>query len=255
MNAFNDAFASLNALGSTHKSEAGRGLTGIATTTLDETSLGELHNYTTTYIGQDSLAQLVAKHPQVTYEVRLPSPWTELAGTLLPILIIGVLLYFFFAQMQRANNQQMGFGKAKAKKAVEERPDVKFSDVAGVDEAVEEMQEIKDFLANPSKYQSLGARIPRGCLLVGASGHRQDASGSRGCGRGRCAVLQHLGFRLRRDVRGRGRFPRARSLRAGQGSSAFHHFHRRDRRRRSSARCRLGRRSRRARANLEPVAG
>ena len=170
VNAFNDAFASLNALGSTHKSEAGRGLTGIATTTLDETSLGELHNYTTTYIGQDSLAQLVAKHPQVTYEVRLPSPWTELAGTLLPILIIGVLLYFFFAQMQRANNQQMGFGKAKAKKAVEERPDVKFSDVAGVDEAVEEMQEIKDFLANPSKYQSLGARIPRGCLLVGPPG-------------------------------------------------------------------------------------
>ena len=170
VNAFNDAFASLNALGSTHKSEAGRGLTGIATTTLDETSLGELHNYTTTYIGQDSLAQLVAKHPQVTYEVRLPSPWTELAGTLLPILIIGVLLYFFFAQMQRANNQQMGFGKAKAKKAVEERPGVKFSDVAGVDEAVEEMQEIKDFLANPSKYQSLGARIPRGCLLVGPPG-------------------------------------------------------------------------------------
>ena len=67
----------------------------------------------------------------------------------------------------RANNKQMGFGKTKAKKAHEERPDVKFDDVAGVDEAVEEMQEIKDFLANPSKYQSLGAKIPRGCLLVG----------------------------------------------------------------------------------------
>ncbi len=72
--------------------------------------------------------------------------------------------------MQKANNQQMGFGKAKAKKALEERPDVKFDDVAGVDEAVEEMQEIKDFLSNPEKYQSLGAKIPRGCLLVGPPG-------------------------------------------------------------------------------------
>ena len=61
----------------------------------------------------------------------------------------------------------MSFGKAKSKDYVEEHPDVKFADVAGVDEAVEEMQEIKDFLENPAKYQSLGAKIPRGCLLVG----------------------------------------------------------------------------------------
>lgn len=64
----------------------------------------------------------------------------------------------------------MSFGKAKAKKSVEEHPDVKFSDVAGVDEAVEEMQEVKDFLANPAKYQAMGAKIPRGCLLVGPPG-------------------------------------------------------------------------------------
>ena len=69
--------------------------------------------------------------------------------------------------MQKANNSQMSFGKAKTKKNAEERPDVKFSDVAGVDEAVEEMQEIKDFLSNPAKYQSMGAKVPRGCLLVG----------------------------------------------------------------------------------------
>ena len=75
-----------------------------------------------------------------------------------------------FTSMQRANNSQMNFGKSKAKKSLEERPDVKFSDVAGVDEAVEEMQEIKDFLANPAKYQSMGAKIPRGCLLVGPPG-------------------------------------------------------------------------------------
>ena len=170
LNAFNSAFNTMNAAVSQYKSDAGHGLTGIATSSLDGANLGELHNYTTTYVGQESLAQLVAKHPQTSYQVKLPSQWTEVLGTILPILIIGALLYFFFAQMQRANNQQMGFGKTKAKKAVEERPDVKFADVAGVDEAVEEMQEIKDFLANPQKYQSLGAKIPRGCLLVGPPG-------------------------------------------------------------------------------------
>ncbi len=85
-------------------------------------------------------------------------------------MLIAVLLIFFFNQMQKASNSQMSFGKNKAKKTVEERPDVKFSDVAGVDEAVEEMQEVKDFLANPEKYQAIGAKIPRGCLLVGPPG-------------------------------------------------------------------------------------
>ena len=100
----------------------------------------------------------------------LPSPFVSILGSLLPILIIGALLFFFFTQMQKANNQQMGFGKNKAKVALEERPDVTFADVAGVDEAVEEMREIKDFLANPAKYQAMGAKIPRGCLLVGPPG-------------------------------------------------------------------------------------
>ena len=102
--------------------------------------------------------------------MKLPSPFVGLLTSLLPILIIGALLFFFFSQMQKANNQQMGFGKNKAKVALEERPDVTFADVAGVDEAVEEMKEIKDFLANPAKYQAMGAKIPRGCLLVGPPG-------------------------------------------------------------------------------------
>ena len=168
--AFNGAFESMNALMATERNAAGQPLGGVATKSLKAVSLGELHNYTSTYIGQDSLAQLLRQHPQIKYEVRLPSPWNDLLGTILPFILIGALLYFFFVQMQRANNQQMGFGKTKAKKAVEERPNVKFEDVAGVDEAVEEMQEIKDFLANPSKYQALGAKIPRGCLLVGPPG-------------------------------------------------------------------------------------
>ena len=117
-----------------------------------------------------SLDSLMAQHPEISYEIELPSGWVSILSSLLPILLIGALLFFFFSQMMKANNSQMSFGKNRAKKSTEERPDVKFSDVAGVDEAVEEMKEIKDFLANPAKYQSMGAKIPRGCLLVGPPG-------------------------------------------------------------------------------------
>ena len=168
--AFNGAFGALNTRLSLLQTDETGEIHGIATKTLEATELGELHNYTSTYVGQDSLAQLVSRHPQISYEVRLSAQWLDILATVLPILLFGALLWIFFVQMQKANNQQIGFGKAKAKQALEEHPDVKFDDVAGVDEAVEEMQEIKDFLANPSKYQSLGAKIPRGCLLVGPPG-------------------------------------------------------------------------------------
>ena len=170
VDAFNDAFSALNTRMAMLAEGKVASVQGVATTSLDTQTLGEPRNYTSTYVGQESLAQLVSKHPQITYEVVLPTQWLDILGTVLPILLFGVLIFIFFQQMQKANNQQMGFGKTKAKKAHEERPDVKFDDVAGVDEAVEEMQEIKDFLSNPEKYQSLGAKIPRGCLLVGPPG-------------------------------------------------------------------------------------
>ena len=170
VDSFNEAFSALNSRFALLERDEDGSITGIGTKTLEATTLGEKHNYSSTYVGQESLALLVSQHPQISYEVVLPTQWLDLLGTLLPILLFGVLIYIFFVQMQKANNQQLGFGKTKAKKAHEERPDVKFDDVAGVDEAVEEMQEIKDFLANPEKYQSLGAKIPRGCLLVGPPG-------------------------------------------------------------------------------------
>lgn len=167
---FNSAFQALNArTAMVLNPDTEKPLAGISTTELDPATLGSQHNFTSTYYG-GSLDQLMAQHPNTSYEVKLPSPWGDILLTLLPIALIGLLLFFFFSQMQKANNSQMSFGKAKTKKNVEERPDVKFADVAGVDEAVEEMQEIKDFLANPAKYQSMGAKIPRGCLLVGPPG-------------------------------------------------------------------------------------
>ena len=169
--AFNGAIDALNArLASAKNPDSGQALETVDTQNIEITVLGSERNYTSTYVGQDSLGQLMAAHPEIQYEVNLPSPWLDVLGTLLPILVLGGFLLFFFVQMNKANNSQMSFGKAKAKKSIEERPNVKFADVAGVDEAVEEMTEIKDFLANPAKYQSMGAKIPRGCLLVGPPG-------------------------------------------------------------------------------------
>lgn len=167
--AFNEAFNVLNSqLGSlTHD---GSRLSIVDTQDLAVATLGSEHNYTCTWVGQDSLGELMAQHPNIQYSVRLASSWGSIFLSLLPVLIIAALFIWFFSQMNKANNSQMSFGKAKTKKNIEEHPDVKFSDVAGVDEAVEEMQEIKDFLENPAKYQSLGAKIPRGCLLVGPPG-------------------------------------------------------------------------------------
>ena len=168
--AYNEAFDAMNAQMSVAP-EAGGELAGIATTVLNEQALTEPRGYTSTYYGgQDFLVAMLAQHPDTTYEVKLPSGFMDVLLSLLPILIIGGLMIFFFSQMNKANNSQMSFGKSRAKKTTEERPDVRFDDVAGEDEAVEELQEVKDFLVNPEKYQALGAKIPRGCLLVGPPG-------------------------------------------------------------------------------------
>lgn len=168
-NAFNTGIEALNSQLGTIVNGGAR-LETIEPSILQVKTLGSKHNFTCTWVGQDTLGQLMAAHPEIKYSITLPSPWGSILLSLLPILIIAGLLFFFFSQMNKANNSQMSFGKAKAKKSVEEHPDVHFSDVAGVDEAVEEMQEIKDFLDNPAKYQAMGAKIPRGCLLVGPPG-------------------------------------------------------------------------------------
>lgn len=169
LSAFNTGIEALNSqLGV--MTNGGSRLGIVSVQDLSTSTLGTQHNYTCTWVGQDSLGELMAAHPEISYRVNLASPWGSILLSLLPILLIAGILFFFFSQMNKANNSQMSFGKAKAKKSVEEHPDVKFSDVAGVDEAVEEMQEVKDFLANPAKYQAMGAKIPHGCLLVGPPG-------------------------------------------------------------------------------------
>ncbi|MGH8791874.1 MAG: ATP-dependent zinc metalloprotease FtsH, partial [Stackebrandtia sp.] len=90
--------------------------------------------------------------------------------SMLPIAIIVLLLLFFMSQMQGGGSRVLNFGKSKAKQITKDMPKATFDDVAGADEAIEELQEIKDFLQNPAKYQALGAKIPKGVLLAGPPG-------------------------------------------------------------------------------------
>ncbi|MFZ6004135.1 MAG: ATP-dependent zinc metalloprotease FtsH [Actinomycetota bacterium] len=110
--------------------------------------------------------------PAIDLEVdqQQDSIWTTLLFSLLPfLLLIGVFL-FLMNSMQGGGSRVMQFGKAKARQVSKDEPKVTFVDVAGCDEAVEELQEIKEFLQNPSRFQAIGAKIPKGVLLYGPPG-------------------------------------------------------------------------------------
>ena len=133
---------------------------------------GALVRYTSVYVGTDSLAELMAAHPDVTYKIDTSDSAmleTILLSVVPTLLLVGVFV-FYMNRMSGQQDKTMSFAKTKAKTAESERPKVKFSDVAGIDEAVEELQEVRDFLSDPDRYHSMGARIPRGVLLVGPPG-------------------------------------------------------------------------------------
>jgi cell division protease FtsH len=150
--------------------------------------------------------------------------------TFLPfLLLIGVWIYFMNRMQGGGRGGAMGFGKSRAKLLTEKHGRVTFDDVAGIDEAKEELRRSSSSCAtrrsSPPRRQD-----PEGRAAGRPARHRQDAARARHRGRGGRAVLHHLGLRLRRDVRGRRREPRARHVRAGQEERALHRLHRRDRR-------------------------
>jgi len=112
---------------------------------------------------------LNAKNTKVNTVVNQGSMLGSLLIYLLPLLLL-VGLFVMFSRMQTGGRMGFGFGKSRAKQLSKDMPKTTFADVAGVDEAVEELYEIKDFLQNPSRYQALGAKIPKGVLLYGPPG-------------------------------------------------------------------------------------
>ncbi len=96
--------------------------------------------------------------------------WGGILIGVLPLILFGALLIFLFRSARGANTQAFNFGRSRARLASGNKPTVTFEDVAGVDEAKGELQEVVEFLKSPQKFQALGARIPRGVLLVGPPG-------------------------------------------------------------------------------------
>lgn len=109
----------------------------------------------------------------VKLEIQPPSTWLGIAtalGYILPFIILAGVFWFVFRQAQGSNNAALSFGKSRARMFTGENPTVTFEDVAGVEEAKEELKEVVEFLREPEKFISLGARIPKGVLLVGPPG-------------------------------------------------------------------------------------
>ena len=127
-----------------------------------------------TYAPNDpNLVERLTKHGVTIRAMPLDDSMPSLLGVLVSwfpmLLLIGVWI-FFMRQMQSGGGKAMGFGKSRARLLTEKHGRVTFTDVAGIDEAKEELQEIVEFLKNPQKFQQVGGRIPKGCLLVGPPG-------------------------------------------------------------------------------------
>ena len=113
---------------------------------------------------KDSDVNVVAKPPEQ------PSWWMSALASIVPVLILVVVFFFFMQQTQGGGSRVMNFGKSHAKMHGEGKVKVSFKDVAGADEAKEELSEIVEFLRNPAKYNAIGAKIPKGVLLFGPPG-------------------------------------------------------------------------------------
>ena len=166
------------------------------------------------------------KGVKYTWKESTGSGWIGILFNAVPVLILLGLWIFMMRQMQSGGNKALSFGKSRARLHSSQQKKVTFKDVAGVDEAKEELQEIIEFLREPQKFQKLGGRIPKGVLLIGPPGHRQDAAGARDRGRSERAVLLDFRFGFCGDVCRRRRKPRARPVRTGQEERALHHLHR-----------------------------
>ena len=144
-------------------------------TIVDNTITGMLMDGTefSTYSPDDPEMINTLRTKNIVIEAKPPvkvSWWMQLLSSLLPMLLIIGIWLFMIQQMQGGGNKVMSFGKSKAKLLGKETPKVTFKDVAGIDEAEEEVEEIIEFLKNPAKFKKLGAKIPRGVLLYGPPG-------------------------------------------------------------------------------------
>ena len=132
----------------------------------------EVQFYYVSARADEVVAAIDAADPKDGFNDAVPRPsfFDGFLSLLFPLLLLGLLFWFLLSSAQGGGGKVMQFGKSRAKLVTKESPTVTFGDVAGADEAIEELQEIKDFLKDPAKFQAVGARIPKGVLLYGPPG-------------------------------------------------------------------------------------
>jgi cell division protease FtsH len=143
-----------------------------------ETKDNPPQKYVTAWVGSQSqsvIERLNARYTAKTLDSwKAENPQQNIFVTFLlsvvPFVIIAVVFFYMINNLQGGGNRVLGFGKSKAKLASKDTPKTTFADVAGVDEAIEELQEIREFLSEPAKFQAVGAKIPKGVLLYGPPG-------------------------------------------------------------------------------------
>jgi cell division protease FtsH len=173
-------FSTLYKLAQNHPSQI-HSVTFVPTKQEVDANLADGSKYVVHYASdqdQHSFQQVLQKAinsgnaPKLTYSSKGigSSPWWSILSSLLPFVLLFGFWIFLMNQVQGGGSKVMSFGKSRAKRMTPDAPKIGFKDVAGVDEAVEELQEIKEFLENPKKFQALGARIPKGVLLYGPPG-------------------------------------------------------------------------------------
>ncbi len=144
----------------------------------DNRVVGELSDgtkYESDYVAEFSdelTTRLTEADPPIAIEVdqQRDSFWVNMLLSLLPVLILVGVFLFFLNALQGGGSRMMQFGRAKARRVSKDQPTVTFDDVAGAEEAVEELREIKDFLSDPDRFSAMGAKIPKGVLLFGPPG-------------------------------------------------------------------------------------
>ena len=177
----------------------------------------------------DMIKSLHDKGVSMTFRDANSGSWPlQLLGTWAPLILLGALWFFMIRQMQTGGNKALSFGKSRARLLSMQQKKVTFKDVAGVEEAKEELREIIEFLREAQKFQKLGGRIPKGVLLVGPPGTGKTLLARAVAGEANVPFFSISGSDFVEMFVGRRRQPRARSVRAGQEECSLHHLHRRD---------------------------
>ena len=221
------------------------------------TSSDEKTVYKTAMVPDDGLVQrlLDAGVSTTGEEIEQTSLLVSILAWVLPIIIFVALGQYMSRKMMEkmgggGNSMMFNMGKSNAKVYVKSAEGIKFDDVAGEDEAKENLTEVVNYLHDPSKYQEIGASMPKGILLVGPPGTGKTMLAKAVAGEANVPFFSMSGSEFVEMFVGMG----ASKVQAGQGKSPLHRLHRRDRRHRPEAQRRPVRRQRRARADLEPTA-